>query len=55
MFKCKFIAAATLMLGLCVSAMAENTPDDGLDYKPAPYMFVGLQGSSRLSWVPAYT
>ena len=54
MFKCKFIAAATLMLGLCVSAMAENTPDDGLDYKPAPYMFVGLQGGAQTTFSKGY-
>jgi outer membrane protein OmpA-like peptidoglycan-associated protein len=54
MFKCKFLAAATVMLGLCVSAMAENTSDDGLDYKPAPYMFVGLQGGAQTTFSKNY-
>ena len=54
MFNCKFLAAATLMLGLCVPAMAENTSDDGLDYKPAPYMFIGLQGGAQTTFSKNY-
>ena len=54
MFKCKFIAAATLMLGFCVSAMAEKTSDDGLDYKPAPYMFIGVQGGAQTTFSKGY-
>ena len=54
MFKCKFLVAATLMLGFCTSAMAENTSDDGLEFKPAPYMFVGLQGGVQTTFGKNY-
>ena len=36
MFKFKTLSAAILTLGLCAPVMAENTSDDGLDFKPAP-------------------
>ena len=45
MFKIKFLSAAILMIGLCVPAMPEDTTKDNLDFKPAPYMFVGVQGT----------
>ena len=48
MFKFKnLFAAATLMLGISATAYAQDVEDDGLDYKPYPYMFVGVQGGGQ--------
>ena len=46
MFKKLFAVAA---LATCVAApvMAQEAEDEGLDYKPFPYMFVGLQGGGQ--------
>lgn len=54
MFKIKFLSAAILMIGLCVPAMAEDTTNDGLDFKPAPYMFVGVQGGAQTTFCKNY-
>ena len=54
MFKCKYLAAATIMLGLCAPAMAEVTSDDNLNFKPAPYMFVGVQGGAQTTFSKNY-
>ena len=54
MFKCKFLATATIMLGLCAPAMAEGTTNDGLNFKPAPYMFVGVQGGAQTTFSKNY-
>ena len=54
MFKCKYFAVAALMLGLCAPAMAEGTSDDGLNFKPAPYMFVGVQGGAQTTFSKNY-
>ena len=36
----------------CVAApvMAQDTEDDGLDYKPYPHMFVGIQGGAQTTF-----
>ena len=54
MFKIKFLSAAILMIGLCVPAMAEDTTKDNLDFKPAPYMFVGVQGGAQTTFCKNY-
>lgn len=54
MFKFKTFTVAVSMLGLCVSAMAENISDDGLDFQPAPYMFVGVQGGMQTTFSKNY-
>ena len=54
MFKFKTLTVAVSMLGLCVSAMAENISDDGLDFQPAPYMFVGVQGGMQTTFSKNY-
>jgi outer membrane protein OmpA-like peptidoglycan-associated protein len=42
------------MLGLCAAAMAEGTTNDGLNFKPAPYMFVGVQGGAQTTFSKNY-
>ena len=44
------LAAAALALGVSVSAGAQTTEDDGLDYKPYPHMFVGVQGGAQTTF-----
>ena len=44
------LAAATLALGVSVPAVAQTTEDDGLDYKPYPHMFVGVQGGAQTTF-----
>lgn len=44
------MAAPLLALGIAMapsSAMAQDTEDDGLDYKPFPHMFVSIQGGGQ--------
>ena len=48
-FKSLF-AAAFLTLGVCAPANAENTKEDGLNYKPYPHMFVGAQGGIQTTF-----
>ena len=51
MFKFKnLFAAATLMLGFSATAYAQDAEDDGLDYKPYPYMFIGVQGGGQTTF-----
>ena len=44
------LAAAALALGVSVPAGAQTTEDDGLDYKPYPHMFVGVQGGAQTTF-----
>ena len=44
------LAAAALALGVSVPAVAQTTEDDGLDYKPYPHMFVGVQGGAQTTF-----
>ena len=44
------LAAAVLALGVSVPAVAQTTEDDGLDYKPYPHMFVGVQGGAQTTF-----
>ena len=44
------LAAAALALGVSVPAVAQTTEDDGLDYKPYPHMFVGVQGGAQTAF-----
>ncbi|MBQ2043252.1 MAG: OmpA family protein [Bacteroidaceae bacterium] len=44
------LAAAVLALGVSVPAGAQTTEDDGLDYKPYPHMFVGVQGGAQTTF-----
>ena len=43
-------AAALLTLGVCAPANAEGTKEESLDYKPYPYMFVGVQGGIQTTF-----
>ncbi|MCR5434328.1 MAG: outer membrane beta-barrel protein [Bacteroidaceae bacterium] len=50
MFKYKnLFATALLMLGFTATANAQDA-DDGLDYKPYPYVFVGVQGGAQTTF-----
>ena len=50
MFKYKnLFATALLMLGFTAAANAQDA-DDGLDYKPYPYVFVGVQGGAQTTF-----
>ncbi len=42
------LVAATLLSA--TTAFAQDTTDDGLDYKPYPYVFVGLQGGAQTTF-----
>ena len=42
-------AAAVLAFGISANGFAQNTEDDK-DYKPAPYMFFGLQGGAQTTF-----
>jgi outer membrane protein OmpA-like peptidoglycan-associated protein len=44
------LAAAALALGVSVPAVAQTAEDDGLDYKPYPHMFVGVQGGAQTTF-----
>ena len=44
-----FLATAIMALGLCGTASAQSAADR-LDYKPAPYMFIGLQGGAQATF-----
>ena len=44
------LAAAALALGVSVPAGAQTAEDDGLDYKPYPHMFVGVQGGAQTTF-----
>ena len=44
------LAVAALALGVSVPAGAQTTEDDGLDYKPYPHMFVGVQGGAQTTF-----
>ena len=44
------LAVAALALGVSVPAVAQSTEDDGLDYKPYPHMFVGVQGGAQTTF-----
>ena len=44
------LAVAALALGVSVPAVAQTTEDDGLDYKPYPHMFVGVQGGAQTTF-----
>lgn len=44
-----FLATAVMALGLCGTASAQSAADK-LDYKPAPYMFIGLQGGVQATY-----
>ena len=44
------LAMAALALGVSVPAAAQNTEDDGLDYKPYPHMFIGVQGGAQTTF-----
>ena len=44
------LAAAALAFGVSVPAVAQTTEDDGLDYKPYPHMFVGVQGGAQTTF-----
>ena len=48
------IFAVAFLLGLSTSAMAEGITADGLDYKPTPYMFVGVQGGVQTTFGKNY-
>lgn len=45
----KLFAAATLLLGSATTAFAQESEND-LDYKPYPYMFIGLQGGVQTTF-----
>ena len=42
-------AVAVLALGVSSAVYAENV-NDGKDYKPYPYMFVGIQGGAQTTF-----
>lgn len=44
-----FLATAVMALGLCGTASAQSAAEK-LDYKPAPYMFIGLQGGAQATF-----
>ena len=41
---------AAVALGVSVPATAQTAEDDGLDYKPYPHMFVGIQGGGQTTF-----
>ncbi len=42
--------AAVLTLGVCTSANAQTSTEDGLDYKPFPHMFISVQGGGQTTF-----
>ena len=44
MIKFRNLLAAAVLLSASATAYAQDTTEDGLDYKPYPHMFVGVQG-----------
>ena len=48
------LAIAALALGVSVPAGAQTTEDDGLDYKPYPHMFIGVQGGGQTTLTKNY-
>ena len=44
------LAMAAVALGVSVPATAQTAEDDGLDYKPYPHMFVGIQGGGQTTF-----
>ena len=50
------LAAAVLLCGSTViMAQSETTSDDGLDYKPYPYMFVNVQGGMQTTLTSTFS
>ena len=51
MFKFKnLFAVAALAFGVSATASAQDAADDGLDYKPFPHVFVGVQGGGQTTF-----
>ncbi len=51
MFKFKnLFATALFLLGVGAAANAQDATDDGLDYKPYPHVFVGVQGGAQTTF-----
>lgn len=46
----KIFAAALLAVCAAAPVMAQESTDDGKDYKPFPYMFVGIQGGAQTTF-----
>ena len=50
MIKFRNLLAAAVLLSASATAYAQDTTEDGLDYKPYPHMFVGVQGGAQTTF-----